>query len=92
MGEGAPRQVISGLVKYVPVEAMRGRLVAVVCNLKAAKMREVMSHGMVRAVLLLAIGVLGVGRGAREGGGATLHALRARGKQGKRRRRRGHRG
>ena len=32
-------QVISGLVKYVPLEEMQGRRVAVVCNLKPAKMR-----------------------------------------------------
>ena len=42
-------QVISGLVKFVPVEEMQNRRVAVVCNLKPAKMREVMSHGMVGA-------------------------------------------
>ena len=47
-GEAAPRQVISGLVKHVPQGAMEGRRVAVACNLKPAKMREVMSHGMVR--------------------------------------------
>ncbi|EFN54081.1 hypothetical protein CHLNCDRAFT_25329, partial [Chlorella variabilis] len=35
------------LVKFVPEERMRGRRVAVVCNLKPAKMRDVMSHGMV---------------------------------------------
>lgn len=48
LGEEAPRQVVSGLVKFVPEERMRGRRVAVVCNLKPAKMRDVMSHGMVR--------------------------------------------
>lgn len=45
--EDKPRQVISGLVKFVPVEAMQGRVVLVVCNLKPAKMRDVMSYGMV---------------------------------------------
>ncbi len=40
-------QVISGLVKFVPQEKMQGRRVLVVCNLKAAKMRDVMSYGMV---------------------------------------------
>lgn len=48
VGEEKPRQVISGLVKFVPVEAMQGRVVLVVCNLKPAKMRDVMSYGMVR--------------------------------------------
>lgn len=47
MGEEAPRQVISGLVKFVPVEQMQNRRVAVVCNLKPAKMRGIMSYGMV---------------------------------------------
>ena len=40
-------QVISGLVKFVPQEKMQGRRVVVVCNLKPAKMREIMSYGMV---------------------------------------------
>jgi hypothetical protein len=42
-----PGQVISGLVKFVPIEKMQGRRVLVCCNLKPAKMRDVMSHGMV---------------------------------------------
>ncbi|MEW5316371.1 MAG: hypothetical protein WDW38_007749 [Sanguina aurantia] len=47
VGEEKPRQVISGLVQFVPMEAMLGRRVVVVLNLKPAKMREVMSYGMV---------------------------------------------
>eukprot|EP00195_Chlamydomonas_chlamydogama_P011043 CAMPEP_0202890242 /NCGR_PEP_ID=MMETSP1392-20130828/727_1 /ASSEMBLY_ACC=CAM_ASM_000868 /TAXON_ID=225041 /ORGANISM="Chlamydomonas chlamydogama, Strain SAG 11-48b" /LENGTH=435 /DNA_ID=CAMNT_0049573779 /DNA_START=27 /DNA_END=1334 /DNA_ORIENTATION=+ len=47
VGEDKPRQVISGLVKFVPQDKMAGRRVLVVCNLKPAKMREVMSYGMV---------------------------------------------
>lgn len=47
LGEDKPRQVISGLVKFVPEDKMQGRRVAVVCNLKPAKMRDVMSYGMV---------------------------------------------
>jgi aminoacyl tRNA synthase complex-interacting multifunctional protein 1 len=47
LGEDQPRTVVSGLRKFVTEDAMRGRLVAVVCNLKPAKMRDVMSHGMV---------------------------------------------
>ena len=47
VGEDKPRQIISGLVKFVPEERMLGLRVAVVCNLKPAKMREVMSYGMV---------------------------------------------
>ena len=40
-------QVVSGLVKFVPVEKMENRRVVVVCNLKPAKMRGVLSSGMV---------------------------------------------
>lgn len=47
VGEDKPRQVISGLVKFVPREQMENRRVLVVCNLKPAKMRDVMSYGMV---------------------------------------------
>lgn len=47
VGEDKPRQVISGLVKFVPKEKMEGRRVVVCCNLKPAKMRDIMSHGMV---------------------------------------------
>jgi aminoacyl tRNA synthase complex-interacting multifunctional protein 1 len=39
--------VISGLVKFVPREQMEGRRVVVCCNLKPAKMRDIMSYGMV---------------------------------------------
>ena len=35
-------------MKFVPIEKMRDRMVVVVCNLKPAKMRDVMSYGMVR--------------------------------------------
>jgi hypothetical protein len=41
-------QVVSGLQKHVTVEEMKDRLVVVCTNLKPAKMREVMSYGMVR--------------------------------------------
>jgi methionine--tRNA ligase beta chain len=47
VGEAAPRQVVSGLRKFVSEADMQGRRVVVVCNLKPAKMRDVMSHGMV---------------------------------------------
>lgn len=42
-----PRTVISGLVKHVPIEEMRDRLVVVLCNLKPAKMRGILSEAMV---------------------------------------------
>ena len=47
LGEGEPRQVVSGLRKFVPEEKMQNRRVVVVCNLKPAKMRDIMSYGMV---------------------------------------------
>ncbi|KAL3144072.1 hypothetical protein ABBQ32_003868 [Trebouxia sp. C0010 RCD-2024] len=47
LGEDKPRQVVSGLVKFVPAEQMLNRRVVVVTNLKPAKMRDVMSYGMV---------------------------------------------
>jgi len=40
-------QIVSGLVKFVSVEQMQNRRVVVVTNLKPAKMRDVMSYGMV---------------------------------------------
>lgn len=49
LGEAKPRQVVSGLVKFVPQERMLGARVLVLCNLKPAKMRNVESFGMVSA-------------------------------------------
>ncbi|XP_053966826.1 aminoacyl tRNA synthase complex-interacting multifunctional protein 1 [Anastrepha ludens] len=46
-GEAQPRTVVSGLVKFVPLEEMQNRLVIVLCNLKPAKMRGVTSEAMV---------------------------------------------
>ena len=42
-----PRTIISGLVKFVPIEEMRDRLVVGVCNLKPVAMRGIKSFGMV---------------------------------------------
>ncbi|CAG9772812.1 unnamed protein product [Ceutorhynchus assimilis] len=47
LGEEQPRTIVSGLVNYVPVEEMENRMVVVLCNLKAAKMRGIESQGMV---------------------------------------------
>lgn len=47
LGEPEARTIVSGLVKHVPIEQMENRLVAVLCNLKPAKMRGVESQGMV---------------------------------------------
>ena len=46
-GEEKPRQVISGLVKFIPEAEMQDRLVVVLCNLKPSKMRGILSEAMV---------------------------------------------
>lgn len=46
-GEAEPRQVISGLVKHIPLNEMQERPCVLLCNLKPAKMRGIMSHAMV---------------------------------------------
>ncbi|TCD63682.1 G4 quadruplex nucleic acid binding protein [Steccherinum ochraceum] len=45
--ETGPRQVVSGLVKYIPIEQMRDKILVGVCNLKPANMRGVKSAAMV---------------------------------------------
>ncbi|KAM6147909.1 aminoacyl tRNA synthase complex-interacting multifunctional protein 1 [Erethizon dorsatum] len=47
VGETAPRTVVSGLVNHVPLEQMQNRMVILLCNLKPAKMRGVLSQAMV---------------------------------------------
>ncbi|XP_019647340.1 PREDICTED: aminoacyl tRNA synthase complex-interacting multifunctional protein 1-like isoform X3 [Branchiostoma belcheri] len=47
VGETAPRTVVSGLVKHVPMEEMQDRIVIAMCNLKPAKMRGITSQAMV---------------------------------------------
>jgi len=50
LGEGQPRTVrtiVSGLVKHVPIDQMRNRMVIVLCNLKPSKLRGIVSEGMV---------------------------------------------
>lgn len=42
-----PRTIVSGLVKYVPLEAMQDRPVIIIANLKPRNMRGIKSHGMV---------------------------------------------
>jgi len=46
-GEPEPRQVISGLVKHIPIDQMQERPCVLLCNLKPAKMRGILSHAMV---------------------------------------------
>ncbi|XP_067106461.1 aminoacyl tRNA synthase complex-interacting multifunctional protein 1a [Osmerus mordax] len=47
VGEAAPRTVVSGLVKHIPIDQMQNRLAVLLCNLKPAKMRGVVSQAMV---------------------------------------------
>jgi aminoacyl tRNA synthase complex-interacting multifunctional protein 1 len=47
VGEGTPRTVVSGLVKYIPEAGLLDHLVVLLCNLKPAKMRGIESQAMV---------------------------------------------
>ncbi|XP_046403479.1 aminoacyl tRNA synthase complex-interacting multifunctional protein 1 [Ischnura elegans] len=47
LGEEKQRTVVSGLVRFIQREELEGRLVALLCNLKPAKMRGVTSEAMV---------------------------------------------
>lgn len=53
VGEEAPRTVVSGLVRFIPEEAMQDRKVVLVCNLKPANMRGIKSEAMVLAATSL---------------------------------------
>merc|ERR1711920_20062 len=47
VGEEKPRTVISGLVKFIPEAEMQNRKAILLCNLKPAKMRGILSEAMV---------------------------------------------
>lgn len=47
VGEDEPRQIASGLRPYMSEEDLDGRMVLVLCNLKARKLAGFPSHGMV---------------------------------------------
>jgi len=47
LGEGKTRTIVSGLVKHVPINAMQDRVAVFFCNLKPAKMRGILSEGMI---------------------------------------------
>ena len=49
VGEESPREIASGLRESYSLEELEGRLVAVVCNLKASKIVGFTSNGMVLA-------------------------------------------
>lgn len=47
LGEERNRTIISGLVKHIPLEQMQDRLAIFLTNLKPAKMRGILSEGMI---------------------------------------------
>ncbi|ESO83836.1 hypothetical protein LOTGIDRAFT_132539 [Lottia gigantea] len=47
IGEEKIRTIVSGLVKHVPLDQMQDRLAVFMCNLKPAKMRGILSEGMI---------------------------------------------
>jgi len=47
IGEEQPRQVVSGLVKFVPIDQMQNRLLLVLKNIKPANLKKVKSEAMV---------------------------------------------
>ncbi|CAJ1934060.1 unnamed protein product [Sphenostylis stenocarpa] len=49
VGEEQTRTVVSGLVKYIPLDEMQNRKVCVLCNLKPQSMRGIKSQAMVLA-------------------------------------------
>jgi len=52
LGEAAPRTIVSGLRKHVPLEEMQGRLVVVIANIEKKKLAGVASDGMVMCAKL----------------------------------------
>ena len=49
VGDAAPRTVVSGLVDYMPADALAGKRAVLLCNLKPAKMKGIESQAMVLA-------------------------------------------
>jgi len=47
IGNGEIREIASGLQKFIPIEQVQDAMVVVLCNLKAKKLADYMSHGMV---------------------------------------------
>ena len=52
LGEDQPRQILAGLAEYYDPNALIGRKVVVVANLKPRKMRGLESQGMICAASL----------------------------------------
>ena len=67
-GAAATRQVVSGLARHVPLEALPGRRVVVLCNLKPAAVRGQMSHAMVLCATTKKAAAAGGGGGGGEEG------------------------
>lgn len=74
-GDGEPRQVVSGLAKYIPLEEMQGRMVTVLCNLKPAKMRGVDSAAMVLAAGTEQVELVTPPEGAKVGERLTIEGM-----------------
>ena len=51
LGEDAPRTIVAGIAKHYQPAELPGRRVVVVANLKPAKLRGVLSHGMCLAAV-----------------------------------------
>jgi len=49
LGEGKPRTVVSGLVKFIPLDQMQNHDVIVLCNLKPSNLKGIKSEAMVLA-------------------------------------------
>lgn len=49
VGEAEPRQIVSGLKEFIPLEEMQQRAVAVLCNLKPTSLQGVKSFAMILA-------------------------------------------
>lgn len=49
LGEEKPRQIVAGIAKHYSPEALVGRLVTIVANLKPAKLMGILSQGMILA-------------------------------------------
>ena len=73
VGDDEPRVVVSGLAAHIPLDQLAGQRVVVACNLKPAKMRGVISSGM-----LLAAEVSGARIAAKRGARARNLSARAR--------------
>jgi len=47
VGEEKPRNVVTGVARFIPIEQMQDRMVVALCNLKPSKLRGIVSQAMV---------------------------------------------